>query len=46
VPQAISVQSDNNGQAKPYQLKQFTKLVEKYDLHIMETGNQDELESD
>ena len=46
VPQAISVQSDNNGQAKPYQLKQFTKLVEKYDLHMIDTEDQNEPEND
>jgi predicted RNA binding protein YcfA (HicA-like mRNA interferase family) len=27
---------DVNGQAKPYQIKQFLKLVEKYDLRIAE----------
>ena len=36
VPQAISVQRDENGQAKPYQMKQFTKLIEKYALHLEE----------
>ena len=36
VPQAISVQPDENGQAKPYQMKQFTKLIEKYALHLEE----------
>lgn len=36
IPQPISVQPDNNGQAKPYQMKQFTKLVEKYDLSLMD----------
>jgi predicted RNA binding protein YcfA (HicA-like mRNA interferase family) len=34
VPQTISAQPDQNGQAKPYQLKQFTKLVEKYNLKL------------
>jgi predicted RNA binding protein YcfA (HicA-like mRNA interferase family) len=34
VPQAISVQPDENGQAKPYQLKQFTKLIEKFALQL------------
>ena len=34
LPQAISVQPDENGQAKPYQMKQFTKLIEKYALRL------------
>jgi len=34
VPQSISVQADENGQAKPYQVRQFTKLVEKYSLRL------------
>jgi hypothetical protein len=34
LPQPISVQPDPNGQAKVYQLRQFTKLVEKYDLKL------------
>lgn len=42
VPQAVSVQPDNNGKAKLYQLKQFAKLIEKYDLRL----NDDENESD
>jgi predicted RNA binding protein YcfA (HicA-like mRNA interferase family) len=47
VPQAISVQSDSNGQAKPYQMKQFAKLIEKYDLHMIgNAGDQDEMEKD
>jgi len=36
VPQAVSVQPDQNGKAKPYQMKQFIKLVEKYDLELNE----------
>jgi predicted RNA binding protein YcfA (HicA-like mRNA interferase family) len=36
VPQAVSVQPDENGQAKPYQLKQFVKLIEKYALDLEE----------
>jgi len=34
VPQSISVQSGENGQAKPYQVRQFTKLIEKYNLQL------------
>lgn len=36
VPQAISAQPDDNGQAKPYQMRQFTKLIEKYALRLEE----------
>ncbi|MBC7810043.1 MAG: type II toxin-antitoxin system HicA family toxin [Burkholderiales bacterium] len=32
--QPVSVQPDQNGQAKPYQLKQFIKLIEKHDLKL------------
>jgi predicted RNA binding protein YcfA (HicA-like mRNA interferase family) len=34
VPQTISIQTDRNGQAKPYQVQLFTKLIEKYDLKM------------
>ncbi len=34
VPQAISIQPDENGQAKPYQIKHLTKLIEKYALQL------------
>jgi predicted RNA binding protein YcfA (HicA-like mRNA interferase family) len=34
VPQHITAQPDQNGQAKPYQLKQFAKLIEKYNLKL------------
>lgn len=46
VPQTISVQSDQNGQAKPYQLKQFTKLVEKYNLSLEEETRDDAAEDE
>lgn len=36
VPQAVSVQPDSNGQAKPYQINQFIKLVEKHNLKLGE----------
>lgn len=42
VPQAVSVQPDRNGQAKPYQLKQFAKLIEKYDLSLEDSESDDE----
>lgn len=38
VPEAISVQPTQNGQAKPYQMKQFMKLIEKYDLKLIESS--------
>jgi len=31
IPKSISIQNDN-GQAKPYQIDQFLKIVEKYQL--------------
>lgn len=34
VPQSVSVQPDQNGQAKAYQIRQFLRLVEKYDLKL------------
>ncbi len=34
VPQSVSIQPDRNGKAKPYQVRQFLKLVEKYDLEL------------
>lgn len=42
IPQAISIQPDQNGQAKPYQLKQFMKLIEKYDLRMTTDEPSDE----
>ncbi len=36
VPQAISVQPDKHGQAKPYQVRQFLKVTEKYNLNLVE----------
>jgi predicted RNA binding protein YcfA (HicA-like mRNA interferase family) len=43
VPQGISLQSDKNSQAKPYQMKQFLRVVEKYNLRLDEDeqGNDD-----
>lgn len=48
VPQTISIQPDQNGQTKPYQIKQFVKLIEKYSLHLEEkfTDKTDEDERD
>jgi predicted RNA binding protein YcfA (HicA-like mRNA interferase family) len=41
VPQHITAQPDQNGQAKPYQLKQFARLIEKYNLKL-EVGEETE----
>ncbi len=45
VPQSISVQSDQNGQAKPYQVRQFTKLIEKYRLNLEDASEDDREDS-
>jgi predicted RNA binding protein YcfA (HicA-like mRNA interferase family) len=44
VPQTISAQPDANGQAKPYQMKQFMKLVEKYNLNAEDEADEDKEE--
>jgi predicted RNA binding protein YcfA (HicA-like mRNA interferase family) len=41
VPQTISAQPDKNGQAKPYQVKQFLRLVEKYKLRLDDGGEEE-----
>lgn len=48
VPQTISAQPDHTGQAKPYQMKQFVKLIEKYNLSLegQETENGSDGESE
>ena len=33
IPEQLSLQ-DANGQAKPYQIRQFLKLLERYDLKL------------
>ncbi len=40
VAQAIAAQSDRNGQAKPYQIRQFIRLVEKYNLKLQDEGTE------
>jgi hypothetical protein len=45
VPQPASLQPDQNGQAKPYQLKQLAKLIEKYNLQL-ESDEEDDLSED
>jgi predicted RNA binding protein YcfA (HicA-like mRNA interferase family) len=42
VPQTISIQSGQNGQAKPYQVRQFMKLIEKYNLELADTSEDNE----
>jgi predicted RNA binding protein YcfA (HicA-like mRNA interferase family) len=39
VPQTISAQPYSNNQAKPYQIKQFLKIVEQYEL-TLEDGDE------
>jgi predicted RNA binding protein YcfA (HicA-like mRNA interferase family) len=41
VPQAVSIQPDGNGQAKPYQVQQFLKLIEKYHLQTSAKATQE-----
>jgi predicted RNA binding protein YcfA (HicA-like mRNA interferase family) len=42
VPQTISAQPDKNKQAKPYQVRQFLRLVEKYDLVLQDEESDEE----
>lgn len=46
VPQTISAQPDQNGQAKPYQIKQFIKLAEKYNLRLQDDLGEDDTEDE
>lgn len=46
VPQTISAQPDQNGQAKPYQVRQLTKLIEKYALKLTDDSDTDPMEDD
>jgi len=41
VPQSVSIQPDNN-QAKPYQIRQFLRLVEKYNLKLNDNDEETE----
>ena len=36
VGERLNVQPDKNGQAKPYQLREFVRYVKDYDLHMEE----------
>lgn len=42
VPQTISAQPNQGGQAKSYQIKQFLRLVEKYELTLRDEQSDDE----
>jgi len=46
LPQSISVQPGKNKQAKPYQIKQFLKLIEKCNLKMDGEGADDEEETE
>lgn len=41
VPDLLSLQPDSKNQAKPYQMRQFMKLIEEYRLSIDETAEID-----
>lgn len=42
IPDAfLLLQPDKNGQAKPYQIKQFLSMIEQYNLRMGESGEGD-----
>ncbi|MBC8098625.1 MAG: type II toxin-antitoxin system HicA family toxin [Armatimonadetes bacterium] len=45
VPQSVSVQPDGN-QAKPYQIRQFLRLIKKYNLTMTDKTDTDETDQD
>jgi predicted RNA binding protein YcfA (HicA-like mRNA interferase family) len=45
VPELLNVQNVG-GEAKPYQIKQFLRLVERYNLKLGNEGEEDEQEKD
>lgn len=45
VPELLSLQ-DVGGEAKPYQTKQFLRLVERYNLSLGEEGEDDDQEKE
>lgn len=45
VPELLNLQ-DVRGEAKPYQIKQFLRLVERYNLKMGEEGEGEEQETD
>jgi predicted RNA binding protein YcfA (HicA-like mRNA interferase family) len=40
VPQSVSIQPDKHNQAKPYQVRQFLRLVENFNLKL--SGDEEE----
>ena len=42
VPDLLSIQPAENGQAKPYQIRQFLKLTEEYNLKFEDDSEIDE----
>lgn len=42
VPALLSIQPDNNRQAKSYQVKQLVMLVEEYNLTIDDSGDEED----
>ena len=42
VEQSISIQPDKNNQAKVYQVRQFLRLIEKYDLRLTDDEETEE----
>jgi predicted RNA binding protein YcfA (HicA-like mRNA interferase family) len=41
MPQPIAVQPDKNNQAKVYQIRQFLRLAEKYELTLLDDEEDD-----
>jgi predicted RNA binding protein YcfA (HicA-like mRNA interferase family) len=41
-PDLLSVQPTSNQQAKPYQLRQFLKLIEEYNLTLQDDSNEED----
>ncbi|HEX2620305.1 MAG TPA: type II toxin-antitoxin system HicA family toxin [Phototrophicaceae bacterium] len=40
VPRSFPVQPTDNGQAKPYQVRQFLKLIEQYELRLLDSDGE------
>lgn len=45
IPELLNIQNVG-GEAKPYQIKQFLRLVERYNLKLGDEGEEDEQEKD
>jgi predicted RNA binding protein YcfA (HicA-like mRNA interferase family) len=39
VPELLSLQPDDNNQAKPYQIRQLLDLIEEYNLQLSDKGS-------